>query len=78
MITVKDIQKSSDFPIACKDEWGRLRVGAAVGTGGDTEERVTALVGADVDVVVVDTAHGHSRNVLDRVRWIKAASRRCR
>ena len=72
MITVKDIQKSSDFPIACKDEWGRLRAGAAVGTGGDTEERVTALVGADVDVVVVDTAHGHSRNVLDRVRWIKS------
>ncbi len=72
MITVKDIQKSSDFPNACKDEWGRLRAGAAVGTGGDTEERVEALVGADVDVIVVDTAHGHSRNVLDRVRWIKA------
>ncbi|MFZ1325166.1 MAG: IMP dehydrogenase [Candidatus Contendobacter sp.] len=72
MITVKDIQKSSDFPIACKDEWGRLRVGAAVGTGGDTEERVAALVGEDVDVIVVDTAHGHSRNVLDRVRWIKS------
>ncbi|TVR59671.1 MAG: IMP dehydrogenase [Candidatus Competibacteraceae bacterium] len=71
MITVKDIQKSSDFPIACKDEWGRLRAGAAVGTGGDTEERVAALAGADVDVIVVDTAHGHSRNVLDRVRWIK-------
>jgi len=71
MITVKDIQKSSDYPIACKDEWGRLRVGAAVGTGGDTEDRVAALVGADIDVIVVDTAHGHSRNVLDRVRWIK-------
>jgi len=71
MITVKDIQKSSDFPHACKDEWGRLRTGAAVGTGGDTEERVAALVNADVDVIVVDTAHGHSRNVLDRVRWIK-------
>ncbi len=71
MITVKDIQKSSDFPHACKDEWGRLRAGAAVGTGGDTEERVAALAGADVDVIVVDTAHGHSRNVLDRVRWIK-------
>ncbi|MDG4594142.1 MAG: IMP dehydrogenase [Candidatus Contendobacter sp.] len=71
MITVKDIQKSSDFPIACKDEWGRLRVGAAVGTGGDTEERVAALVSAGVDVIVVDTAHGHSRNVLNRVRWIK-------
>ncbi|HQC73236.1 MAG TPA: IMP dehydrogenase, partial [Candidatus Competibacteraceae bacterium] len=71
MITVKDIQKSSDFPIACKDEFGRLRVGAAVGTGGDTDERVVALVGAGVDVLVVDTAHGHSRNVLNRVRWVK-------
>ena len=71
MITVKDIQKSSDFPIACKDEWGRLRVGAAVGTGGDTEERVAALVNAGVDVIVVDTAHGHSCNVLNRVRWVK-------
>jgi IMP dehydrogenase len=71
MITVKDIQKSSDFPIASKDEWGRLRVGAAVGTGGDTEDRVVALVNADVDVIVVDTAHGHSRNVLERVRWVK-------
>lgn len=72
MITVKDIQKSSDFPLACKDELGRLRVGAAVGTGEDTDERVTALVGAGVDVIVVDTAHGHSRNVLNRVRWVKA------
>ncbi|HNW78959.1 MAG TPA: IMP dehydrogenase, partial [Candidatus Competibacteraceae bacterium] len=71
MITVKDIQKSSDFPIACKDEFGRLRVGAAVGTGGDTDERVVALVGAGVDVLVGDTAHGHSRNVLNRVRWVK-------
>ena len=71
LITVKDIQKSSDFPLACKDELGRLRVGAAVGTGSDTEERVTALVNAGVDVLVVDTAHGHSKNVLDRVRWIK-------
>jgi len=71
MITVKDIQKSSDFPIASKDEWGRLRVGAAVGTGGDTEERVAALVNAGVDVIVVDTAHGHSSNVLNRVRWVK-------
>ncbi|MCB1776166.1 MAG: IMP dehydrogenase [Candidatus Competibacteraceae bacterium] len=71
MITVKDIQKSSDFPLACKDEWGRLRVGAAVGAGGDTDERVAALVSAGVDVLVVDTAHGHSHNVLNRVRWIK-------
>jgi IMP dehydrogenase len=71
LITVKDIQKSSDFPLACKDELGRLRVGAAVGAGGDTDERVAALVNAGVDVLVVDTAHGHSQNVLNRVRWIK-------
>jgi len=72
LITVKDIQKAKDYPNACKDEFGRLRVGAAVGTGGDTEERVEALFRAGVDVVVVDTAHGHSKGVLDRVRWIKA------
>ena len=71
MITVKDIQKSSDFPYACKDEYGRLRAGAAVGTGQGTEARVEALVEAGVDVVVVDTAHGHSQGVLDRVRWVK-------
>ena len=71
MITVKDIQKSTDFPLACKDEEGRLRVGAAVGTGAGTEERVDALVNAGVDIVVVDTAHGHSQGVLDRVRWVK-------
>ncbi|MDD3608795.1 MAG: IMP dehydrogenase [Halothiobacillaceae bacterium] len=71
MITVKDIQKSTDFPNACKDEQGRLRVGAAVGTGGDTSERVAALVEAGVDVIVVDTAHGHSQGVLDRVTWVK-------
>jgi IMP dehydrogenase len=71
MITVKDIQKSSDYPEACKDELGRLRVGAAVGTSIGTEERVEALVGAGVDVVVVDTAHGHSHGVLERVRWLK-------
>ncbi len=71
MITVKDIQKSSDFPYACKDEHGRLRAGAAVGTGQGTEARVEALVEAGVDVVVVDTAHGHSQGVLDRVRWVK-------
>lgn len=71
MITVKDIQKSSDFPFACKDQRERLRVGAAVGTGTDAEERVAALVEADVDVIVVDTAHGHSRGVLEQVRWIK-------
>jgi IMP dehydrogenase len=71
MITVKDIQKSTDFPLACKDEEGRLRVGAAVGTGAGTEERVDALVTAGVDIVVVDTAHGHSQGVLDRVKWVK-------
>ena len=71
MITVKDIQKSKDYPLACKDGRGRLRVGAAVGTGADTEARVTALVEAEVDLIVVDTAHGHSQGVLDRVRWVK-------
>ena len=71
MITVKDIQKSKDYPNACKDEYGRLRAGAAVGTGKDSEERVTALVDAGVDVIIVDTAHGHSSGVLDRVRWVK-------
>jgi len=71
MITVKDIQKSKDYPQACKDEQERLRVGAAVGTGYGTEERVAALVQAGVDVIIVDTAHGHSQGVLDRVRWVK-------
>ncbi|MEJ2629633.1 MAG: IMP dehydrogenase [Acidihalobacter sp.] len=71
MITVKDIQKSTDFPNACKDEHGRLRVGAAVGTGEGTEQRIEALVAAGADVLVVDTAHGHSQGVLDRVRWVK-------
>jgi IMP dehydrogenase len=71
MITVKDIQKSDDFPNACKDDRGRLRVGAAVGTGADTEDRIAALAEAGVDVIVVDTAHGHSQGVLDRVAWVK-------
>jgi IMP dehydrogenase len=71
MITVKDIQKSTDFPLACKDDEGRLRVGAAVGTGAGTEERVDALVKAGVDIIIVDTAHGHSQGVLDRVKWVK-------
>jgi IMP dehydrogenase len=71
MITVKDIQKSTDFPNACKDGGGHLRVGAAVGAGRGTEERVEALVEAGVDVMVVDTAHGHSQGVLDRVAWVK-------
>jgi IMP dehydrogenase len=71
MITVKDIQKAKDYPQACKDEYERLRVGAAVGTGAGTEERVEALAHAGVDVIVVDTAHGHSQGVLDRVSWVK-------
>jgi IMP dehydrogenase len=71
LITVKDILKSTEHPFACKDDLGQLRVGAAVGTGGDTVERVESLVAAGVDVVIVDTSHGHSRGVLDRVRWIK-------
>ncbi|QEP44888.1 IMP dehydrogenase [Ectothiorhodospiraceae bacterium BW-2] len=71
LITVKDIQKATDKPFACKDSSGRLRVGAALGVGEGTDERVAALVAAGVDVVVVDTAHGHSRGVLERVRWIK-------
>jgi IMP dehydrogenase len=71
MITVKDIQKATDYPEACRDEHERLRAGAAVGVGEGTEERVAALVEAEVDVIVVDTAHGHSRGVLDRVSWVK-------
>ncbi len=71
LITVKDIQKATEYPNACKDDQGRLRVGAAVGTGGGTEGRVAALVAAGVDVIVVDTAHGHSQGVLDRVSWVK-------
>ncbi len=71
MITVKDLELSQRFPNACKDGSGQLRVGAAVGVSADTDERVAALVDAGVDVLVVDTAHGHSRNVLDRVSWVK-------
>ncbi|SBV36239.1 IMP dehydrogenase [uncultured Stenotrophomonas sp.] len=71
LITVKDIQKKSDNPNAAKDAATRLLVGAAVGVGGDTDRRVEALVAAGVDVLVVDTAHGHSQGVLDRVRWVK-------
>ena len=71
MITVSDMMKSSDHPNACKDSEGRLRVGAAVGTGAETEQRVEALVAAGVDVIIVDTAHGHSQGVLDRVAWVK-------
>ena len=71
LITVKDIQKAKDFPYASRDDQQRLRVGAAVGVGVGTDERVAALVAAGVDVIVVDTAHGHSQGVLDRVAWCK-------
>ena len=71
MITVKDIQKSSDNPLASKDSQERLRVGAAVGIGPESQERVAALVNSGVDVIVVDTAHGHSQGVLDQVKWVK-------
>jgi len=71
LITVKDIQKAIENPLANKDAYGRLRVGAAVGTGVGTEERVAELIQAGVDVLVVDTAHGHSKGVLERIRWIK-------
>lgn len=71
LITVKDIQKSTEHPFASKDEQGKLRVGAAVGVGADNDERVELLAKAGVDVIVVDTAHGHSKGVLDRVKWVK-------
>lgn len=71
LITVNDFAKAENNPHACKDGQGRLRVGAAVGTGADTSERVEALVNAGVDVIIVDTAHGHSRGVIERVNWIK-------
>ncbi|MGJ8670191.1 MAG: IMP dehydrogenase [Oceanococcus sp.] len=71
MITVKDIQKSTDFPNASKDSQESLLVGAAVGTGAGTEERIAALSEAGVDVIVVDTAHGHSKGVIERVAWVK-------
>lgn len=71
MITVKDMEKSSEHPYASKDSNGRLRVGAAVGTGPETFDRVEALVKAGVDVIIVDTAHGHSQGVLDKVKWVK-------
>jgi IMP dehydrogenase len=71
MITVKDILKQQAKPTASKDHHGQLRVGAAVGTGAETDDRVMALIAAGVDVLVVDTAHGHSANVIERVRWVK-------
>ena len=74
MITAKDFQKAVDYPLACKDERGALRVGAAVGTGGDTEERVEQLIESGVDLLIVDTAHGHTQGVIDRVSAIKKDS----
>jgi len=74
MITAKDFQKAVDYPLACKDERGALRVGAAVGTGGDTEERVEQLLASGVDLLIVDTAHGHTQGVIDRVSAIKKLS----
>lgn len=71
LMTVKDLQKAKDKPFACKDELGRLRVGAAIGTGKETEDRARALIEAGVDVLIVDTAHGHSQGVIDRVKWLK-------
>jgi len=71
LITVKDIIKTSEHPNACKDELGRLRVGAAIGVGEGSDERAEALAEAGVDVIVVDTAHGHSQSVLDRIQWVK-------
>ena len=71
LVTVKDILKATEHPHACKDEQGKLRAGAAVGVGDGTEERVERLVEAGVDVIVVDTAHGHAQGVLDRVQWVK-------
>lgn len=71
MVTVTDFNKATTYPNACKDDQGRLRVGAAVGTGADTADRVKALSDAGVDIIVVDTAHGHSKGVIDRVRWVK-------
>ena len=72
LVTVKDIQKSTDYPNAAKDSQERLLVAAAVGVGGDTEERVAALVESNVDVIVVDTAHGHTKGVLERISWVKS------
>ncbi|MDL2286827.1 IMP dehydrogenase, partial [Desulfococcaceae bacterium OttesenSCG-928-F15] len=77
MITIKDIEKVKKYPNACKDSMGRLRVGAAVGVGADMMERVEALIRAHVDVLCIDTSHGHSKNVLDSVRKIKAAFPKC-
>ena len=72
LITVKDYKKAERKPNACKDEFGRLRVGAAVGVGAGTDERIDALVAAGVDVLLIDTSHGHSQGVIDRVKETRA------
>jgi len=72
LITVKDIDKAEKYPNACKDDQGRLRVGASIGTSPDTDDRVAALVKAGVDILVIDTAHGHSLNVINRIKKIKS------
>lgn len=77
MITVKDFQKAERKPNACKDEQGRLRVGAAVGAGGNNEQRIEALVAAGVDVLLIDSSHGHSQGVLQRIRETRAKYQIC-
>ena len=72
LVTLKDINKNKDFPFASKDSEGRLLTGAAIGNGSDTEERLEALVQAGVDIIVVDSAHGHSKGIIDRVKLVKA------
>lgn len=72
LLTIKDIEKATKYPNSCKDEFGRLRAGAAIGVTGDMEERIKALMNVDVDVISIDTAHGHSKNVINAVKYIKA------
>lgn len=72
LLTIKDIEKATKYPNACKDQFGRLRIGAAIGVTGDMEERIKALISAEVDVLSIDTAHGHSKNVVNAVKYIKS------
>ena len=71
LVTLKDINKTKDFPLASKDKEGRLLVGAAIGNGEETDERISELINANVDVLVVDSAHGHSKGIIDRVKKLK-------
>ena len=71
MITIRDLRKSKEFPNACKDKFGRLRVAAAVGAGNDALERAEAIISAGADIIVVDAAHGHSKGVIDVVKKLK-------